>query len=226
MRTKTYEVELPYSWNVVVGVISRPEKTLPFFPYFESIEGDVVRFKVSRFMASIGYEFKLNVAVQDNKAIYTFTGDRGILTVVFEMVGKRLRVTASWSGFAELIMGKPLQKFVEGIAEAVKEFCSAETCPISPTGDEAYLDFHTMCSLFKKTAMELGGEFNVECVSEDGTLIRGRVRDGKLVEVEVIDPTGGKTTIQAGISILELDEDLFEGLPLDKRFKIKVMPKD
>lgn len=222
MKTKTCEVELPYGWDVVVGVISKPEKTLPFFPYFESLEGDTVRFKVSRFMAKIGYEFKLSVAVQENRAVYTFTGDRGILTVVFEMKGKRLRVTASWSGFAELIMGKPLQRFVEGIANAVKEFCSAETCPLAPTGDEGYLDFRTVCSLFKKTAMEMGGDFEVECTSEDGTVLRGKVRDGNLVEVEVIEPSGRKTTIQAEIPVLEVDADMFRDLPLDKRFKIRV----
>ncbi|ACS33424.1 hypothetical protein [Thermococcus gammatolerans] len=222
MKTKTCEVDLPYNWDVVVRVISKPEKTLPFFPYFESIEGDTVRFNVPRFMAKIGYEFKLSVAVQENRAVYTFTGDRGILTVVFEMEGKHLKVIASWSGFAELIMGKPLQKFVNGIANAVKEFCSAEMCPLTLTGDEGYLDFKTVCSLFKKTAMEMGGDFLVECTSEDGTVLKGRVHEGNLVEVEVIEPSGRKTTVRTEIPVLEVDEDLFKDLPLEKRFRIRV----
>jgi len=68
----------------------------------------------------------------------------------------------------------------------------------------------------------MGGDFLVECTSEDGTVLKGRVHEGNLVEVEVIEPSGRKTTVRTEIPVLEVDEDLFKDLPLEKRFRIRV----
>lgn len=81
MRAKSYEVELPYGWETLQAVLSEPQKTLPFFPYFESFQDGKVRFKVPRFIFNFGYEFELDVGMDRNEAIYTFRGERGILTI-------------------------------------------------------------------------------------------------------------------------------------------------
>ena len=228
MKTKSWEVPISHPWESLQVVLSEPEKTLPFFPYFESIEGDRVRFKVPRFIFNFGYEFRLTVGFQERKAVYTFTGDRGILTITFEMSGERLHVTASWAGFGEALMGKPLENFSRGIAEAIKDFCDAQaSCPVARlTGSEGVVEQitpETAPALIKRISWELKGkDFVVEGTAEDGTSLSATVRDGKLVRLDGRDPSGKRSTIEADVPVLELGSDLFEGLPLEKEFKIRV----
>ncbi|ANF23150.1 hypothetical protein [Thermococcus piezophilus] len=228
MKTKSWEVELIHPWESLEVILSEPEKTLPFFPYFESIEGDTVRFKVPRFIFDFGYEFKLAVGFQKRKAIYTFTGDRGILTVTFEMTGSRLRVTASWSGFGEVFMGKPLETFAKGIAKAIQDFCSAQAaCPVMTITEEKGIVEHvtpeTAPALIKRISWELKGkDFILEGISGDGTVLSAMVRDEHLVELKVKEKEGRETIIQAEVPVLELTPELFEGLPLKEKFEIKV----
>ncbi|ASJ12194.1 hypothetical protein [Thermococcus thioreducens] len=228
MKIKSYEVELPHSWDSLQVVISEPEKTLPFFPYFESLHGDTVRFKVPRFIFDFGYEFKLALGFMKNGAVYTFTGEKGVLTVTFEMQGKGLKVTASWSGFGELLMGKPLEIFARGIAEAIRDFCSAQaTCPVLELESEEGVVHHvspeSAPALIKRIVWELRGEdFVLEGISEKGVKLSATVRNGRLVRLTVRDPLNKETVVEADLPVLEVTPELFEGLPLDGAFKIKV----
>ncbi|ASJ08961.1 hypothetical protein A3L11_06870 [Thermococcus siculi] len=228
MKTRSWEVSISHPWESLQVILSEPEKTLPFFPYFESIDGDTARFKVPRFIFNFGYEFKLAVGFQGRKAVYTFTGDKGILTITFEMTGDRLRVTASWAGFGEALMGKPLENFARGIAEAIRDFCDAQaTCPVAELkGDEGVVERitpETAPALIKRIAWELKGkDFVVEGTAEDGTFLSVTVRGGKLLRLDVRDAGGRKSTIEADVPLLELGNEIFEGLPLDKEFRIKV----
>ena len=227
MKTKSWEVELPASWENLQAVLSEPEKTLPFFPYFEGMEGMKVRFKVPRFIFNFGYEFELAVGFQGNRAVYTLTGKRGILTITFEMVNKRLRVTASWAGFGEALMGKPLENFAKGIAEAIREFCSAQTaCPVikfgGSGGEVEHITSETAPALIKRVFWEMeGSDFIITGRAEDGTILRAEVKEGKLRRL-VIGEGGKVTEIEADVPVLELEGELFEGLPLEKKFKIEV----
>ncbi|NJE10014.1 hypothetical protein [Thermococcus sp. MAR1] len=228
MKIRSYEVELPHSWESLQVILSEPEKTLPFFPYFESLHGDTVRFKVPRFIFDFGYEFKLALGFRKNSAVYTFTGDKGVLTVIFEMQGKRLKVTASWSGFGELLMGKPLETFAKGIAEAIRDFCSAQvSCPVARIkGKEGVVENvtpETAPALIKRFSWELEGrDFLLEGRAEDGTRLSAEVRGGKLVRLVVEGPSGRRSVIESDVPVLELDGEVFRGLPLEKRFEIKV----
>ncbi len=228
MKTKSCEVPISHPWESLQMILGEPEKTLPFFPYFESVHGDVVRFRVPRFVFNFGYEFRLTVGFQDKKAIYTFTGDRGILTITFEMAGEGLRVTASWAGFGETFMGRPLERFARGIAEAIGDFCEAQaSCPVAEILEERGVVEHispkTAPALIKRIAWELNGaDFTMKGQAPDGTLLSARVQDGKLMELRVSDSKGKASTIEADVSILELDEALFHDLPLDKKFEIVV----
>ncbi|WP_457741774.1 STK_08120 family protein [Thermococcus sp.] len=224
MKSKSWEVELPYPWETLVLILSEPKKTLPFFPYFEKLEGNRVSFKVPRFIFNFGYEFELDVGIGRNEVIYTFRGDKGILTVTFKMEDHRLKVTASWAGFGETFMGKPLQNFAKGIAEAIKEFCSAATCPLvkfsGNEGEVEHIDSGTAPALIKRIAMELGKDFVLEGWAEDGTYLSVKVIDGSLKEIRV--RKGMKeSVIEADVPVVELSSELFEGLPLDRKFKIK-----
>jgi hypothetical protein len=225
MKTKSWVVELPYDWDTLVVVLSEPKKTLPFFPYFESFREGRVRFKVPRFIFNFGYEFELNVGVgRDREVIYTFRGDKGILTVTFKMEGKKLRVTASWAGFGETFMGKPLENFARGIAEAIREFCSSVACPVvrfnGSEGEVEHITPETAPALIKRVAMELGKDFILEGESEDGTYLAVKVQNGRLRELRV--KHGMKeSVIEADVPLMELGSELFEGLPLDKRFRIR-----
>jgi len=224
MKSKSFEVELPYPWETLLMILSEPEKTLPFFPYFEKFEGNMVKFKVPRFIFNFGYEFELDVGIGKDEIIYTFTGERGILTVRFKMKGNRLKVTASWAGFGETFMGKPLENFAKGIAEAIKEFCSSMACPVvkfsGNEGEVEHVTPKTAPALIKRIAVELGKDFILEGWAEDGTYLAVMVRDGNLKELNV--KHGMKESlIEADIPIMELGSEPFEGLPLDKRFKIK-----
>jgi len=227
MKTKSWEVELPAAWESLKIILSEPEKTMPFFPYFESIEGTKVKFRVPRFIFNFGYEFELSVGFQKNKAVYVLTGNRGTLTITFEMHGHTLRVTASWAGFGETFMGKPLENFAKGIAEAIREFCSAQAaCPVvreTPTGKLAEnITPELAPALIKRVYWELeGADFSMEGVAEDGTTLKVEVRDGKLKNLTV-QKGGMESTIEADVPVLELDKELFEGLPLDKRFTIEI----
>ena len=227
MKTKSWEVELPASWESLKVVLSEPEKTMPFFPYFEDMEGTRVNFKVPRFIFNFGYEFELAVGLQGKGAVYTLTGKRGILTIAFEMVDKRLRVTASWAGFGETLMGKPLENFAKGIAEAIKEFCSAQaSCPVvreTPRGRIVEKITPELApALIKRVFWELeGGNFTMTGRAEDGTILRAEVKEGKLRRL-VVEEGGKVTTIEADVPVLELEGELFEGLPLDKKFRIEV----
>lgn len=227
MKTKSWEVKLPASWESLKIILSEPEKTMPFFPYFESIEGMKVKFKVPRFIFNFGYEFELAVGFQENKAVYTLTGNRGILTITFEMRGNNLKVTASWAGFGETLMGKPLENFAKGIAEAIREFCSAQmACPVvkeTPTGRIAEnITPELAPALIKRVFWELeGADFVMKGTAEDGTVLRVEIREGKLTRL-VVEDGGNITDIEADVPVLELDKDLFEDLPLDKRFTIEI----
>ena len=224
MKTKSWEVPISHPWESLQMILSEPEKTLPFFPYFEGMDGDRVRFKVPRFIFNFGYEFKLAVGFKEGMAVYTFTGDRGILTITFEMEGGKLRVTASWAGFGEALMGKPLENFAKGIAEAVREFCSSMTCPVvrmaANEGVVENITPETAPAFLKRIAAEMGTDFRVEGVAEDGTHLTATVRGGRLRELAV--ETGkGKSVIEADVPLLELGKEVFEGLPLNKKFRIK-----
>ncbi len=228
MKIKSCEVELPHSWESLQVILSEPKKTLPFFPYFESLHDDTVRFKVPRFIFDFGYEFKLALGFRKNGAVYTFTGEKGVLTVTFEMEGNRLKVTASWSGFGELLMGKPLENFARGIAEAIKDFCSAQaTCPVleleSDEGVVHHVTPESAPALIKRIVWELRGEdFVLSGVSEKGVRLSVTVREGRLVRLTVRDPLNKETVVEADLPVLEIGPELFEGLPLDDTFKIKV----
>ncbi|MEO2151732.1 MAG: hypothetical protein ABGW50_03655 [Thermococcus sp.] len=224
MKSRTSEVELPYGWETLQVILSEPEKTLPFFPYFESFKEGRVRFKVPRFIFNFGYEFDLTVGFQDGRAVYTFTGERGILTITFEMTGRKLKVTASWAGFGEALMGKPLENFARGIAEAIKEFCSSMACPVvrfdGSEGEVEHITPETAPALVKRIAMEFGKDFLLEGEAEDGTYLAVKVQDGNLRELRV--RWGMKeSVIQADVPIVKLGPELFEGLPLNKKFRIK-----
>jgi len=228
MKRKSWEVEIRHSWESLQVILSEPKKTLPFFPYFESLKGDRVYFKVPRFIFDFGYEFQLAVGFREKSAVYTFTGDRGILTVSFEMVENNLKVTASWSGFGELFMGKPLETFAKGIAEAIRDFCNAQaTCPtVQLTGDEGTVEHITpenAPAIIKRISWELnGGDFILEGTADDGSHISAEVREGKLLRLIVVEPNGKRSIIESDVSVLELDENLFNGLPLNKNFKVKI----
>ncbi|WP_343232455.1 hypothetical protein [Thermococcus sp. 5-4] len=228
VKTRSYEVELPHSWEGLQVILSEPEKTLPFFPYFESLHGDTVRFNVPRFIFDFGYEFTLALGFRRNAAVYTFTGEKGVLTVTFEMQGNRLKVTASWSGFGELLMGKPLENFARGIAEAIRDFCSAQaTCPVleleSDEGVVHHVTPESAPALIKRIVWELRGEdFMLEGVSENGVRISATVRGGRLVRLTVRDSQNKETVVEADLPVLEVGPELFDGLPLDDMFKIKV----
>ena len=227
MKSKSCEVKLPYGWETLQIILSEPEKTMPFFPYFESIEGTKVKFKVPRFIFNFGYEFELAVGFQENRAVYTLTGNRGILTITFEMKGNKLKVTASWAGFGEAFMGKPLENFAKGIAEAIKEFCSAQAaCPVVKETPQRRIAENITSelapALIKRVFWELeGADFTMMGTAEDGTVLKVEVREGKLTRL-VVEENENTTTIEADIPVLELDKELFEGLPLDKKFTIEI----
>lgn len=224
MRAKSYEVELPYGWETLQAVLSEPQKTLPFFPYFESFQDGKVRFKVPRFIFNFGYEFELDVGMGRNEAIYTFRGERGILTITFKMARRKLKVTASWAGFGESLMGKPLQNFVEGISEAIREFCSSMACPTvrlsESRGEVEHVTPETAPAIVKRIAMELGRDFVIEGEGEDGTYLSAEVQDGSLRKLRVKQGTK-ESIIEADIPVVELGSELFEGLPLEKKFRIR-----
>ena len=224
MKSKSFEVELPYGWETLQVILSEPEKTLPFFPYFESFQNGRVGFKVPRFIFNFGYEFELDVGMGREEAIYTFRGDKGILTVTFKMDGRKLKVTASWAGFGETFMGKPLENFAKGIAEAIKEFCSAATCPLvrfsGSEGEVEHITPETAPALVKRIALELGKDFILEGESDDGTYLSIKVVDGNLKELRVRQGMK-ESVIEADVPVVELGPELFEGLPLDRKFKIK-----
>nr|WP_206203882.1 hypothetical protein [Thermococcus sp. 21S9] len=215
---------MPYGWETLQVILSEPEKTLPFFPYFESFQNGRVRFKVPRFIFNFGYEFELDVGMGRDEAIYTFRGDKGILTVTFKMQGRKLKVTASWAGFGETFMGKPLENFAKGIAEAIKEFCSAATCPLvrfsGSEGEVEHITPETAPALVKRIALELGKDFILEGESEDGTYLSIKVVDGNLKELRVRQGMK-ESVIEADVPVVELGPELFEGLPLDRKFKIR-----
>ncbi|WP_297476244.1 hypothetical protein [Thermococcus sp.] len=224
MKIRTWEVEVYYGWETLVLILSEPEKALPFFPYFEGMDGDRVRFKVPRFIFNFGYEFELDVGVGREEVIYTFHGKRGILTVTFCMSRKKLRVTASWAGFGEALMGKPLENFARGIAEAIREFCSSMTCPLvklhGSEGEVERITPETAPALVKRVAMEMGKDFTLEGWADDGTYLAVKVRDGILRELRVRHGTN-ESVIESDVPLLELGKEVFEGIPLNKKFRIK-----
>ncbi|ASJ06883.1 STK_08120 family protein [Thermococcus pacificus] len=225
MKTRSWEVEVSADWETLRVILSDPKKTLPFFPYFGSIEGDVVRFKVPRFVFNFGYEFEFDVGFGEREAIYTFRGERGILTVTFKMIREKLRVTASWAGFGEALMGKPLENFAKGIAEAIKEFCSSMKCPgvkiEGESGEVEHITPETAPAFLKRLVVELGTDFVIEGRAEDGTYLSARIEGGRLKSLKVRTDKG-ESVIEADVPVVELGSELFEGLPLEKEFKIMV----
>ena len=140
------------------------------------------------------------------------------------MVRNKLRVTASWSGFGESLMGKPLQIFAEGIAEAIKEFCSSMACPTvrlsESRGEVEHVTPETAPAIVKRIAIELGRDFVIEGEGEDGTSLSVEVQDGSLRKLRVKQGTK-ESIIEANIPVVELGSELFEGLPLGKKFRIR-----
>lgn len=61
----------------------------------------------------------------------------------------------------------------------------------------------------------------VEGTADDGTYLAAKVVNGKLVELRLKQGTR-ESVISTDVSVVELDEGLFEDLPLDRSFKIKV----
>ncbi|WP_456366303.1 hypothetical protein [Thermococcus sp.] len=205
-------------------ILSDPKKTLPFFPYFEELRGGGVRFKVPRFIFNFGYEFEFDVGFGDREAMYTFREERGILTVTFKMVGGKLRVTASWAGFGEALMGKPLENFAKGIATAIREFCASMKCPgVEIGGREGWVEYvtpETAPAFIKRFAVELGADFVVEGTAEDGTYLSAEIRDGNLKSLRVRRGSA-ESVIETDTPLIELGSEPFEDLPLDRKFKIK-----
>ncbi|WP_297506843.1 hypothetical protein [Thermococcus sp.] len=224
MKTKSWEVEVSADWETLRLILSDPKKTLPFFPYFEELRGERVRFKVPRFIFNFGYEFELDVGFGEREAIYTFRGERGILTVTFKMAGGKLRVTASWAGFGEAIMGKPLENFAKGIATAIGEFCASMKCPgvkiEGESGQVEHITPETAPAFLKRLAVELGTDFVVEGRAEDGTYLSARIEKGRLKSLKV-KTDKGESVIEADLPVVELGSELFEGLPLNKKFTVK-----
>ncbi len=223
MKTKSWEVEVSADWETLRIILSDPKKTLPFFPYFEELRGEGVHFKVPRFIFNFGYEFEFDVGFGEGEAIYTFRRERGILTVTFKMVEGKLRVTASWAGFGEAIMGKPLENFARGIATAIKEFCASMKCPgvkiEGESGEVEHITPETAPAFLKRLAVELGTDFVVEGRAGDGTYLSAEIRGGNLRHLTV--KTGiSESVIDINVPVVELDSEPFEGLPLGKKFKI------
>ncbi|MDV3104818.1 hypothetical protein [Thermococcus waiotapuensis] len=164
------------------------------------------------------------VGFKENSAVYTFTGERGILTITFEVSGGKLRVTASWAGFGESLMGKPLENFAMGIAEAIKEFCSSMKCPATEINSEGgwveHITPETVPALIKRLAVELGTDFVVEGTAEDGTYLSAEIRGGNLTHLTVKVETS-ESVIHMDVPVVKLDSEPFEGLPLGKKFKIQ-----
>jgi len=225
MREKVCKVELPHSWDSLKLIVSDPSRTLRFFPYFKDLRGDVVTFEVPRWVFKFGYEFKLKVTFKEDGAIYVFTGDRGVLTVEFTMVGNELEVRAQWSGFGEVLMGGPLERFTRGIAKAIKEFCSSQAaCPVVTSKKIAEnITAETAPALIKMTLWETGGkDFIIRGMAEDGTVIEAKAKDGKLVELRVKGGDGRESILETDVSVLDLTAELFKDLPLDKKFSLEV----
>ncbi len=224
MKTKSWEVEVSADWETLRLILSDPKKTLPFFPYFEELRGDRVRFKVPRFIFNFGYEFEFDVGFGEGEAIYTFRGERGILTVTFKMAGEKLRVTTSWAGFGEAIMGKPLENFARGIATAIGEFCASMKCPaVEISGGEGWAEYitpETAPALIKRLAVELGANFVIEGRAEDGTYLSAEIRDGNLKSLRV-RMENAESVIETDTPLVELGSEPFEDLPLDRKFKIR-----
>ncbi|BAD85058.1 hypothetical protein TK0869 [Thermococcus kodakarensis KOD1] len=225
MKSRRWEVEVNVDWDVLKTILSEPKKTLLFFPYFKEFDGQKVRFEVPRFIFNFGYEFELDVGFGNSEAIYTFRGERGILTVTFKVQNGRLKVTADWAGFGEALMGKPLEIFASGIAEAVQEFCTSLKCPVVKVSEEGgevtRITPDSAPALLKRLALEFGTSFMVEGTADDGTYLAAKVVNGKLVELRLKQGTR-ESVISTDVSVVELDEGLFEDLPLDRSFKIKV----
>ncbi|WP_456366054.1 hypothetical protein [Thermococcus sp.] len=221
MISRTYEVELPYGWESISWILAKPEKTLPFFPYFKEFKGEKVRFEVPRFIFKFGYEFTLDYGVQGNKAVYTFRGDRGILTITFEMKGRSLLVTASWSGFGEILMGKPLETFTRGIGEAIREFCSAAKCPVHMQERVENLTPELLVSLIKKTVLEVGRSFLLEGYSKDGSYFSIKVSNGILQELKIREDES-ESIVETEVPITALEKELLNGIPTGRSFRIRV----
>lgn len=224
MKMKSWEVDVSADWETLRIILSDPKKTLPFFPYFEELRGYRVRFKVPRFIFNFGYEFDFDVGFGDREAIYTFRGERGILTVAFKVAGEKLRVTASWAGFGEALMRKPLENFARGVATAINEFCSSMKCPVvkftGESGEVEHISPETAPAFIKKLAVELGTDFVVEGIAEDGTHLSAEVKDGNLKYLKVKTKTS-ESLIDTDVPVTNLQSEHFEGLPLGKKFRIR-----
>jgi len=59
-------------------------------------------------------------------------------------------------------------------------------------------------------------------VSGNGVRISATVRGGRLGRLAVRDSQNKETVVGADLPVLEVGPELFEGLPLDDTFKIKI----
>lgn len=121
-------------------------------------------------------------------------------------------------------MGKPLENFARGIAEAIREFCSSMACPVvkfnGSEGEVEHITPETAPALVKRIAMEFGKDFLLEGEAKDGTYLAVKVQDGNLRELRVRQGMK-ESVIQADVPIVKLGPELFEGLPLNKKFRIR-----
>ncbi len=67
-----------------------------------------------------------------------------------------------------------------------------------------------------------GEDFVIEGISENGIRLSATVRDGKLLKLTVREQNGKETVVEADVPVLEVGPELFEGLPLNEKFKITV----
>ncbi|WP_367884265.1 hypothetical protein [Thermococcus sp. JCM 11816] len=98
-------------------------------------------------------------------------------------------------------------------------------CPVvkvsSEDGEVIRINPESAPALLTRLSLEFGPSFIVEGTADDGTYLAAKVVNGKLVELRLKQGTR-ESVISTDVSVVELDEGLFEDLPLDRNFKIKV----
>ncbi|ADT85160.1 hypothetical protein [Thermococcus barophilus] len=243
MKSKVAEREFPVHWQFLNEVLKNPQLVVRHFPYFDNTEvrdGKLyVKFKVPKFLFNFGFEFKLEAGFEENKCIYTFKGDKGILTITFECLDNKLRVEASWSGFGEFMMGKNLEIFANGIADSIKNFCQSqarvyEKCEICKIGEKIKAHVKdlipsTLPSLLMRLYLSSGStniEIEGKALDRKDTF-RAYIKDGKLVHF-TFSSEEGAIALDMNIDLKELEKEreVFEDIPLSGEFEITAFPSD
>ncbi|NJE07070.1 hypothetical protein E3E31_00685 [Thermococcus sp. M39] len=241
MKSKVAEREFTLPWDFLKEVLKNSQIVVRYFPYFDNIEernGELyVRFKVPKFLFNFGFEFKLEAGFEENKCIYTFKGDKGILTITFECLDNKLRVEASWSGFGEFMMGKNLEIFANGIADSIKRFCQSqaevyEKCEICKAGEKITahikeLTPSTLPSLLMRLCLSSGSadiEIRGESVDKEESF-KAYVKDGKLTRFVFISKSKViDFEMNVDLKDLEKERDVFRDVPISGAFKVTVSP--